>query len=59
MAWVGTGLAWTVVGGIPRSVQAGETTAERGDFTFAQISDSHIGFRAYPRMAFPATGKAG
>jgi Icc protein len=48
MAWVGTGLVWTMSGGIPvsRALALG-TGNDRGkgtDFTFAQISDSHIGF---------------
>lgn len=46
MAWVGTGVLWTVRGGILTSRAFGaEVGAEaKGDFTFAQISDSHIGF---------------
>ena len=49
LAWAGTGLVWTVAGGIPRSVglggEAGAAEATKGaDFTFVQISDSHIGF---------------
>ncbi len=55
MAWVGSGLVWTVAGGVPRSVQAGETTAAKGDFTFAQISDSHIGFSKEPNKDVAAT----
>jgi 3',5'-cyclic AMP phosphodiesterase CpdA len=57
MAWVGTGLVWTLAGGVPRSVQAGETMAEKGDFTFAQISDSHIGFSKEPNKNVTATLK--
>ncbi|HUC18588.1 MAG TPA: metallophosphoesterase [Acetobacteraceae bacterium] len=47
MAWAGTGVLWTVVGGIPRSrllgneAEAAESTAS---FRFIQISDSHLGF---------------
>jgi 3',5'-cyclic AMP phosphodiesterase CpdA len=48
MAWAGTGVLWTVSGGIPRSLgligEANAQTAETG-FTFMQISDSHIGFK--------------
>lgn len=45
MAWAGTGLVWTVCGGIPQSAAFGETRGEKkGDFNFVQISDSHIGF---------------
>lgn len=49
MAWAGTGLVWTVGAGIPVSSVFGATRGktEKGasaDFTFVQISDSHIGF---------------
>ncbi|MCW3056010.1 MAG: metallophosphoesterase [Chthonomonadales bacterium] len=45
MAWAGTGLIWTVTGGVPESKAFGQQTGKpRGDFTFVQISDSHIGF---------------
>ena len=45
MAWAGTGVLWTVGGGVLRSQQAARDTPSRGPgLTFAQISDSHIGF---------------
>jgi Icc protein len=47
MAWAGTGLVWTLNGGIPvsRAFAKGDKDAGKGgDFTFVQISDSHIGF---------------
>jgi 3',5'-cyclic AMP phosphodiesterase CpdA len=46
MTWIGTGVLWTVAGGVPRSLGIlDEAVAqEPGGFTFAQISDSHIGF---------------
>ena len=46
MAWVGTGVLWTVKGGILTSQAFGADAAAdaKGDFSFAQISDSHIGF---------------
>ncbi len=46
MAWVGTGVLWTVSGGIltSRAFGADAGVDAKGDFTFAQISDSHIGF---------------
>jgi 3',5'-cyclic-AMP phosphodiesterase len=46
MAWAGTGLVWTAGGGVLSSRAFGEARAgaEAGDFTFVQISDSHIGF---------------
>jgi len=46
MVWAGTGILWTLSGGVPKSLGllsdalAGEASA----FTFLQISDSHIGF---------------
>src|SRR5712671_4990297 len=46
MAWAGTGIVWTVSGGVPRALGFGEAMAAEAmnDFTFVQISDSHIGF---------------
>jgi len=46
MAWVGTGIIWTVHGGVlsSRAFGAQPGADEKGDFSFAQISDSHIGF---------------
>jgi predicted phosphodiesterase len=45
MAWVGTGLVWTVSGGILGCKQVGKDPDQvGGDFSFVQISDSHIGF---------------
>ena len=48
MAWAGTGLVWTLSGGVPMSrafAKASERNTSKGaDFTFVQISDSHIGF---------------
>ena len=49
MAWVGTGLLWTVSGGVlssQRLTPALAAAMPRGEFSFAQISDSHIGFNA-------------
>jgi hypothetical protein len=52
MTWAGTGVLWTVVGGVPKSVsllgRAEAATAATQSFTFAQISDSHIGFHVKP-----------
>ena len=48
MAWAGTGVIWTVSGGIPKSLGLiGEANAQIAatGFTFMQISDSHIGFK--------------
>jgi 3',5'-cyclic-AMP phosphodiesterase len=48
MAWAGTGLIWTVSGGIPESRAFASAMPRRastgGDFSFVQISDSHMGF---------------
>ena len=46
MAWAGTGIIWSFVGGIPVSSVFGATTPKQRaeDFSFIQISDSHIGF---------------
>jgi 3',5'-cyclic AMP phosphodiesterase CpdA len=47
MIWAGTGIVWTLVGGVPKSLSL-LTEAEAADaaqgFTFLQISDSHVGF---------------
>jgi hypothetical protein len=50
MAWAGTGLAWAVGGGVLSSRALGGEAGRTGqaDFTFAQISDSHIGFMREP-----------
>ncbi len=46
MAWAGSGLVWTFAGGIPVSRAFGQPhhADKQADFTFVQISDSHIGF---------------
>jgi 3',5'-cyclic-AMP phosphodiesterase len=54
MAWAGTGLLWTMAGGVPSSrlFAATDPTDDRAmassksssGFSFVQISDSHIGF---------------
>src|SRR6202035_3873320 len=47
MTWAGTGVLWTVAGGIPTSLGImGEANAATttGAMTFLQISDSHVGF---------------
>jgi 3',5'-cyclic AMP phosphodiesterase CpdA len=45
MTWAGTGLVWTVAGGVPASValEACAATSAR-PFSFVQVSDSHVGF---------------
>ena len=45
MAWAGTGVVWSVGAGIASSHAFGQKTgAAKGDMTFVQISDSHMGF---------------
>jgi 3',5'-cyclic-AMP phosphodiesterase len=44
MTWAGTAMVWTMAGGIPRSRLIGEAEAATTDFSFVQISDSHLGF---------------
>jgi 3',5'-cyclic AMP phosphodiesterase CpdA len=46
MIWAGTGVLWTVAGGVPKSLGlVGEAlAADPTGFTFLQISDSHVGF---------------
>jgi 3',5'-cyclic AMP phosphodiesterase CpdA len=50
MAWAGTGLVWTVGGGILSSRAFGQPPGRSGagSFSFVQISDSHIGFGKDP-----------
>ena len=66
MAWAGTGLLWTVSGGVLGCRQVGQDGKESGeakagnstatnDFTFVQISDSHIGFSRPPNTDVTAT----
>jgi 3',5'-cyclic AMP phosphodiesterase CpdA len=46
MTWVGTGVLWTVAGGVPHSlgIMGEAAAAEAKGLTFLQISDSHVGF---------------
>ena len=51
MAWAGTGLLWSMVGGVPTARLIAETAMNSAanpgkleEFSFVQISDSHIGF---------------
>jgi 3',5'-cyclic-AMP phosphodiesterase len=44
MTWAGSAMLWTVAGGIPRSHVIGQAEAAETGFTFAQVSDSHLGF---------------
>ena len=57
MAWVGTGLLWTVSGGVLSSRVFGQGVKDTasGAFSFVQISDSHIGFSKAPNMDVAGT----
>lgn len=63
MAWVGTGILYTMAGGVLRSetisgagrVMRSPKNRGAGEFTFAQISDSHIGFKHEPNNDVTAT----
>ena len=45
MIWAGTGVLWTLAGGVPRSALITDAqAAETKGFSFLQLSDSHIGF---------------
>ena len=47
MTWAGTGVLWTVSGGVPRTRSVdrrGRRRREARGLTFLQISDSHVGF---------------
>src|ERR1700722_1205668 len=49
MAWAGTGVVWSIHGGLLTSTVLGDEANSRGaiataELNFVQISDSHIGF---------------
>src|SRR5207302_8031016 len=60
MAWAGTGVLWTMSGGILKSQPLGRasdaaTLAAGADLSFVQISDSHIGFNKEANKDVAAT----
>jgi Icc protein len=61
MAWAGTGMLWTIKGGIPTSAALGRTLlgaasdVAGSDLFFVQISDSHIGFNKAANQDVTAT----
>jgi 3',5'-cyclic AMP phosphodiesterase CpdA len=61
MAWAGTGLVWTMSGGVAASlpIEAAEAKGRAAPpvrpFTFVQVSDSHIGFTKDPNPDARAT----
>src|SRR4029079_16551912 len=54
MAWGGTGVVWEIRGGILTADVFG-AEVERGDFSFVQVSDSHIGFSKEPNKDVTGT----
>ena len=46
MIWCGTGVLWTISGGVPHSlgIMGEAQAADTRGLTFLQISDSHVGF---------------
>ena len=47
MTWAGTGVLWTIVGGVPRSlgiIDQALAAGEKQSLSFLQLSDSHVGF---------------
>ena len=61
MAWAGTGVLWTMSGGILRSQSLSQpgavASAAKVDLSFVQISDSHIGFNKEANKDVTATLK--
>ncbi len=60
MAWAGTGLVWTFAGGVPVSHAFDQLhrANRQADFSFMQISDSHIGFNKPANTDVTATLQA-
>jgi 3',5'-cyclic-AMP phosphodiesterase len=57
MAWVGTGLVWSVSGGLAKSRVLGQTATAKPSLSFVQISDSHLGFARSPNKDVVGTLK--
>src|SRR5271168_1575690 len=53
MIWAGTGVIWTLAGGVPKSSLLGSAEAAEAGFSFIQISDSHVGFDKAANPAAP------
>ena len=64
MAWAGTGVLWSLSGGVLRSETLGQIAAGKGkappagELSFLQISDSHIGFNKEANKDVTATFQA-
>jgi 3',5'-cyclic AMP phosphodiesterase CpdA len=59
LAWAGTGIVWSVAGGVPRAMNLGGAALAADGFTFVQISDTHMGFKAEANPDPNATLQAG
>jgi Icc protein len=67
MAWAGTGMLYVMKGGILSSLPIGSAVTEAAqmskmkgvDFSFIQISDSHIGFNKEANPDVTAPGRRG
>jgi hypothetical protein len=58
MSWVGTGLVWSLSGGLPSARVFGQDNqTATNEFSFVQISDSHIGFKRAPNQDVVGTLK--
>ena len=56
MAWAGTGVVWAMTGGVLSSRSIAHAADKSGaDFTFVQISDSHLGFKGQANADTAAT----
>ena len=59
MTWAGTGVLWTISGGVPKTLgligEASAAAGRAGSLHFVQISDSHIGFHLPPNPDPTAT----
>ncbi|MDD2878231.1 MAG: metallophosphoesterase [Acidiphilium sp.] len=63
IGWIGTGMLWTMVAGVPRTLgglgMIGDANAAVTEtFTFVQMSDNHIGFKAGPYQNVAGTLEA-
>ena len=60
MAWAGTGVLWSFESGVPVSQLLGKAMEMRklNDFSFVQISDSHLGFNKAANADVTATLQA-
>lgn len=59
MAWAGSGVLWTLAGGVLRSRAFGQTPEPSdGALQFLQISDTHIGFKGSANTDVTATLQA-